>query len=160
MGSIQYYFKGSAFAHRTSPILSAPNVLPYVSPSCGCRCGKSKFHHKPWTNYLRTFSPSLSLFLKFILIMGFSWFFTAVYTALHTLDSLTETYRYICFNILIVRYIPLRWIGGVESNSLSKEYILSIIYLAYGIVSVLISISGFTQHPNSPFPLRKHKFVF
>ena len=33
MGTTQYYFKGSAFAHPTSPNLSAPRVSTLMSPS-------------------------------------------------------------------------------------------------------------------------------
>ena len=36
MGTTQYYFKGSAFAHPTSPILSAPRVSSLMSnPAVG-----------------------------------------------------------------------------------------------------------------------------
>ena len=47
MGATHYCFKGSAFAHPISPILSVPSVQPYAISSCHCRQGHSRFHQRP-----------------------------------------------------------------------------------------------------------------
>ena len=66
MGTTQYYFKGSAFAHPTSAILSAPRVSSLMSsPAVGLDMVNPVFFNAP--------ERSLYEFLSLLLFVGVSF---------------------------------------------------------------------------------------
>lgn len=79
MGSTQYCFKGSAFAHPTSPILPAPGVSGFICFAAvdvdvvnpGCITAPERILEE-----FPSLGPCLFFFffLKCSFIMGFSWF--------------------------------------------------------------------------------------
>ena len=89
MGSMQYYFKGSALAHATSPNLWAPRVSTLMSQSAGGLDMVNPGCITAPERILQQFlSLSLSLFHGFWKVIyfynGFSLVFTAVFISLYT----------------------------------------------------------------------------
>ena len=68
MGTTQYYFKGSAFAHPTSAILSAPRVSSLMSnPAVGLDMVKPGFFTAPKRSLYEFLSLSLFVGVSFVI---------------------------------------------------------------------------------------------
>ena len=65
---MQYYFKGSAFAHPTSPILSAPRVSTLMSnPAVGLDMVNPGFFTAPERSLYEFLSLSLFVGVSFVI---------------------------------------------------------------------------------------------
>ena len=121
MGTTQYYFKGSAFAHPTSPILSAPRVSSLMShPAVGLDLF-NRVASQSLSKSCKNFSLSLSLVFFFLVYyyIGYSWFSMLCFLLLYIhLIHLQRDINKVFFKFLPVVYILFRWLECAECTSL------------------------------------------